>query len=136
VSKHSTDKLLNFGALLKKQGLVWLTLVMSDEWDDFCDRQEITPEELKLIRIGYEGKPYRQQPISTAEVILPFGVHKGTPMSQLDMEYLEYISSASWLAKWPVVKEWIDRNKDKIEQHKQGFSEGLAELHSLKQSLA
>lgn len=138
--KASPGKLWNFGRLLKEKGFDWLKLVMSDEWEDFTERHNLDTLDQRCISNGYKGLEYPYEAMNMvkieAETICSFGKYIGKPMSEVPMEYIVYIHEASWLNKWPTVKDWINKNRERIEQFKQGTNEGLAELSKLKQSLA
>lgn len=51
-----------------------------------------------------KGRPavYRQRQLSD-ESPFPFGKHKGTPMLQVPLSYLNWFLAQDWASKWPAV---------------------------------
>lgn len=119
----------------------WMELINSDEWD-FCVTQfKLTKDNIAHFKDGYKGQPFRNPKVvyfykeSTADVIIPFGVYRGTPISQLDMKVIVRMSEQPWITKWPNVASWMQQNKDKIEAYKKEYEEGMSDLKSFGEAL-
>ena len=46
---------------------------------------------------------------------MPFGKHEGVPMEKVPAGYLDWLSGQSWIGDWPLVEEYITKNRDVID---------------------
>ncbi|MEX1120900.1 MAG: DUF3820 family protein [Balneolales bacterium] len=58
----------------------------------------------------------------TDKSLMPFGFYKGTKMANVPAGYLLTIQQAPWLDKWPVVRDYIEDNKDVLEHEINNYS--------------
>lgn len=63
----------------------------------------------------FPNNDVRSEPL-TEQSPFPFGQHKGVPMIQVPATYLDWLRGQTWLAEWPAVAEYIERNKKAIDQ--------------------
>lgn len=47
--------------------------------------------------------------------IMPFGKHKGKPMSEVPSDYLDWLHGQEWVSEWPKVLGYIEDNMDLID---------------------
>ncbi len=46
---------------------------------------------------------------------MPFGTHKGCPMSQVPAKYLDWLIGQPWIKNWPEVEQYTLANKQAID---------------------
>jgi hypothetical protein len=49
---------------------------------------------------------------------MPFGRYRGVRMEDVPVTYIDWVQKQDWLADWPGVADWIQRNKALIDEAK------------------
>jgi len=57
-----------------------------------------------------------------------FGKYKGRPMNTVPAKYLDWLHDQSWIVDWPLVKDYIERNRTVIDQEleDQAYEKGVS----------
>src|SRR6478609_5790775 len=102
----------------------WPNLLGDKEFSEWRKHHEVTDEQLRLIKRGFHGWPVEGLNCNPAEKInvneidgdsiISFGTHKGKPFKKIPDDYFLFLLQQTWIDKWPNVKLYAKRIKDRI----------------------